>query len=174
MPNKTFDNNYYLLAVIDDDSQMRLKEMSDKLTEQGFMYTKYTPYHITLWSGDSIDEQTLSHFEKICCITPAFETALGSIGLFGLAVVFFAPLPSQALLTLEQKICGQINDTPDGWVPHVTIRMGEPEYIKQVVPIIAGLFTPFAVRIERVELYECGEGYANLVHGFYLTGGESN
>ena len=156
--------------MLDDDSQMRLKEMSDKLTEQGFAYTKYTPYHITLWDGDKIDEQTLAHFDKISCTTPAFETALGSIGLFGLAVAFLAPLPSQALLTLEQGICGQINDAPEGWVPHVTMRMGEPEYIKQVVPRIAGLFTPFAVRIERVELYECGEGYANLVRCFYLCG----
>lgn len=164
------DNNYYLLAVLDDNSQTRLKEMSDKLTEQGFAYTKYTPYHITLWGGDSIDEQTLAHFDKICRATPAFETALGSIGLFGLAVVFLAPLPSQALLTFEQRICGQINDAPDGWVPHVTMRMGEPEYIKQVVPIIAGLFTPFTVRTERVELYECGEGYANLFRSFYLCG----
>ena len=164
------DNNYYLLAVLDDDSQMCLKEMSDKLMEQGLPYTKYTPYHITLWGGDSIDEQTLAHFDKICHTTPAFETALGSIGLFGLAVAFLAPLPSQALLTLEQRICGQINDAPDGWVPHVTMRMGEPEYIKQVVPRIAEFFTPFAVRIERVELYECGEGYANLVRCFYLCG----
>lgn len=171
MPNKTFDSNYYLLAVIDDDSQMRLKEMSDKLTEQGFTYTKYTPYHITLWGGDSIDEQTLSHFKKICCITPAFETVLGSIGLFGLSVAFLTPLPCLPLLTLEQRICGQINEAPDGWVPHVTMRMGEPEYIKQVVPIIAGLFTPFIVRIERVELYECGEGYANLLHSFCLCRG---
>lgn len=162
------DSNYYLLAVLDDDSQRRLEEISDKLTKQGFAYAKYTPYHITLWGGGSIDEQTLSCFESVCRATPAFETALGSIGLFGLAVAFLAPLPSQALLTLEQRICGQINDAPDGWVPHVTMRMGEPEYIKQVVPIIAGLFTPFAVRIERVELYECGEGYAKLVRSFCL------
>lgn len=168
------DNHYYLLAVLDDDSQISLKEMSDKLTEQGFEYTKYTPYHITLWDGDSINEETLAHFEKICYTTPAFETALGSIGLFGLAVAFLAPLPSLPLLTLEQGICGQINDAPDRWVPHVTMRMGEPEYIKQVVPRIAELFIPFAVRIERVELFECGEGYANLVHSFYLTGGKSN
>lgn len=168
------DNHYYLLAVLDDDSQMSLKEMSDKLTEQGFEYTKYTPYHITLWDGDSIDEQTLVHFDKVCRATPAFETALGSIGLFGLAVAFLAPLPCLALLTLEQRICGQINDASDVWVPHVTMRMGEPEYIKQVVPIIAELFIPFVVRIELVELYECGEGYANLVHSFYLTGSKSN
>ena len=57
------------------------------------------------------------------------------------------------------------------FVREVSIRrMGQPEYIKQVVPIIAELFTPFTVRIERVELYECGEGYANLLHRFACAG----
>ena len=161
-------SNYYLLAVLDDDSQASLNELSDKLTQQGFTYTRYTPYHITLWNSDVVDEQTLSHFEKVCCSTPGFNIALGSIGLFGLAVAFLTPLPSQSLLTLEQKICGQINESPVGWVPHVTIRMGEPEYIKLVVPPLAELFTPFTARIERLELYECGEGYANFVRSFEL------
>lgn len=162
------DKKYYLLAVLDNDAQKRLSDLSEQLTKEGFKYTKYTPYHITLWDSDKIDEQTLTHIEKICYATPAFETALGSIGLFGLAVAFLAPLPCLPILTLEQRICGKINDAPDGWVPHVTMRIAEPEYIKQVVPRIAELFTPFVVRIERVERYECGEGYANLVHRFYL------
>lgn len=55
-------------------------------------------------------------------------------------------------------------------MPHVTLRMGDQDYIKLVAPLIAELFTPFAVRIERLELYECGEGYANLMHGFFLSG----
>lgn len=93
-------NNYYLLAVLDDASQMRLKALSDKLTELGFEYTSYTPYHITLWSGDRIDNQTMARFDKICRATPVIETALGSVGLFGLSVVFLAPLPSRALLLL--------------------------------------------------------------------------
>lgn len=163
-------NNYYLLAVLDDASQMRLKALSDKLTELGFEYTSYTPYHITLWSGDRIDNQTMARFDKICRATPVIETALGSVGLFGLSVVFLAPLPSRALLLLYQEICGRINDAPDGWVPHVTLRMGDQDYIKLVAPLIAELFTPFAVCIERLELYECGEGYANLMHGFFLSG----
>ena len=163
-------NKYYLLAVLDDASQQRLHKMSDKLIEQGFDYTRYTPYHITLWDSDKIDEQTIAHFVDICSSTPVFQTMLGYIGLFGLAVVFIAPMPSQALITLEQKICGKINDTPVGWAPHVTIRMGEPEYIKQVVPKIAELFSPFYVQIDRIELYECGESYANHVHSFNLCG----
>lgn len=162
---------YYLLAILDDAAQERLTVLSEQLTKEGFEYAKYTPYHITLWGSDEIDEHTLAHFEKICSATPVIETALGSIGLFGLAVAFLAPLPCLPLLTLEQRICGQIIDAPDGWVPHVTMRMGEPEYIKQVVLIIAGLFTPFSVRIERVELYECGEGYANLLHSLCLCRG---
>ncbi|NLO47348.1 MAG: 2'-5' RNA ligase family protein [Clostridiales bacterium] len=162
------EKKYYLLAVLDDEAQKRLTALSEQLTKEGFEYTRYTPYHITLWDSDNIDEQSLAHFKKICHTTPAFETALGSIGLFGLAVAFLTPLPCLPLITLEQRICGQINDASDGWVPHVTMRMGEPEYIKQAVPIIAGLFTPFSVRIEHVELYECGEGYANLVHRYCL------
>lgn len=160
---------YYLLAILDDDAQKRLSALSEQLTKEGFEYTKYTPYHITLLSINEIDEQTLTHFEKICFETPVFETALGSVGLFGLSVAFLAPLPCLQLLTFEQKICGQINDAPDGWVPHVTMRIGEPEYIKQVVPRIAELFSPFAVRIERVELYECGKDYANLLRSFCLS-----
>lgn len=71
---------YYLLAVLDDAAQERLTELSEQLTKEGFEYSKYTPYHITLWGSDKIDEETLDHFEKICYTTPAFETALSSIG----------------------------------------------------------------------------------------------
>lgn len=167
---KFTETRFYLLAVLDDAAQERLSALSGQLAEEGLEYTRYTPYHITLWDGDSIDEKTLTNFDKTCRTAPSFETALGSVGLFGLAVVFLAPLPSRALLTLEQRICGRINDAPDGWVPHVTMRMGEPEYIKKAVPVIAGLFTPFSVRIERAELYECGEGCAKLIRGFCLRG----
>ena len=164
------ETRYYLLAVLDDAAQERLSRLSEQLTAEGFEYTKYPPYHITLWDSDEIDGQTLAHLEEICSAMPAFEIALGSVGLFGLAVAFLAPLPSLPLLTLEQRICGQINDVPDGWVPHVTMRMREPEYIRQAASRIAELFTPFTARIERAELYECGEGFARLVHQFFLCG----
>lgn len=166
------ETRYYLLAVLDDAAQERLSALSDRLADEGLGYTRYTPYHITLWDGDSVDGQTLAHFDRICSTAPAVETALASVGLFGLAVVFLAPLPNQELLTLEQRICGRINDAPDGWVPHVTIRMGEPAYIKKAVPVIAGFFTPFPVRIERAELYECGENCAKLIRRFCLRGEE--
>jgi hypothetical protein len=91
--------------------------------------------------------------------------------LFGLAVAFLSPLPNQALLTLVEKICGQTNAALTRWVPHVTLRIGEPDYIKRAVTAIAELFTPFAVRIESLELYECGEGYANFIQRFELVKG---
>ena len=32
----------------------------------------------------------IAHFEKICAETPVIESGLGSVGLFGLAVVFLS------------------------------------------------------------------------------------
>ncbi|NCA68030.1 MAG: hypothetical protein EOM87_08205 [Clostridia bacterium] len=166
--NKHMETLYYLLAVLDDAAQERLTELSDLLTKEGFAYTKYTPYHITLWGGDKPDECTLNRFEEVCRTTPTIETALAFVGLFGLAVAFLAPLPCLPLITLEKNICGNINDAPDGWVPHVTLRMGDNEYIRRAAPVIAGHFTPFSVRIEKIELYECGNDYAKLVRSFKL------
>jgi len=47
---------YYLLTVLDDAAQTRLTALSEQLTKDGFEYTRFTPYHITLWDGDIIDE----------------------------------------------------------------------------------------------------------------------
>jgi hypothetical protein len=155
---------HYLLAILDETSQARLTKWSDELTKQGFDYARYTPYHITL--GERVDLNTLAHFEDVCASMPRFDVALGSIGLFGLAVLFLAPLPSERLIILEQKLFGAINDVPDGWVPHVTMRTGETEYIERAAPVLARIFEPFKARIERLELYECGDGYANLIRRF--------
>ena len=162
------ETQYYLLAILDDAAQERLAALSDLLTKEGFAYTRYTPYHVTLWGGDKPDELVLNRFEEICRTTPAIETALAFVGLFGLSVVFLSPLPCLPLIKLEQNICGNINDTPEGWVPHVTLRMGDNEYISRAAPVVAGHFTPFSVRIEKLELYECGNDYAKFIRSFSL------
>jgi len=110
----------------------------------------------------------LNRFEEICRTTPAIETALAFVGLFGLSVAFLAPLPCLPLIKLEQNICGNINAAPDGWVPHVTLRMGGNEYISRAASVVAGHFTPFSVRIEKLELYECGSDYAKFIQSFNL------
>ncbi|MDR0916827.1 MAG: 2'-5' RNA ligase family protein [Oscillospiraceae bacterium] len=156
----------YLIAVLDDVSQARLAALSDELTARGFEYTHLVPFHITLAGPDTPLDTMREHIESVCAATPAFDIGIGHVGLFGLAVLFLAPLPSEPLLTLERNLLGRINDAPDGWVPHVTMRMGEPEYIERAVPILARSFEPFTARIERVEMYETGEGYANFVRKF--------
>jgi hypothetical protein len=160
---------YYLLAVLDDVSQKRLAALSDELTARGLDYTSYTPFHITLGYGVTPDEDTFSHIERVCAGNPSLDIALGYVGLFGLACLFLAPLPSADLLTLERELFGAVNDTPAGWVPHVTLRMGEDEYIGRAALSLAGIFEPFHARIEHLELYECGDGYANFVRRFDLS-----
>jgi 2'-5' RNA ligase len=162
------DKGYYLLAVLDDAAQARLCELSAQLTTAGFDYTRYTPYHITLWGGDEISETQLGHIDEVCSVTPSIDIGLGNVGMFGLAVAFLAPMPSSALISLERAIIGKLEDTPDGWIPHVTLRMGEPDYIRQVAPLLSEIFTSFPCRIERVELYKCGSDYANLVQSWRL------
>ena len=163
-----FDPNYYLLAVLDDDSQARLEKLSATLTEEGYEYTRYTPYHITLWGGGKPSEDWLNQLETVCNKTAAISLSLCSVGLFGLAVLFLSPLPSKPLINLEEQICGELDDAPVGWAPHITLRIGKPDYISHATPIAAEGFEPFRCRIERVALYECGEDYANLVKSFSL------
>ncbi|MDR2360211.1 MAG: hypothetical protein LBD85_02880 [Oscillospiraceae bacterium] len=168
------NEEYFLLAVLDDASQRRLNEISDELTCQGFQYTKDTPYHITLWNGEKPNEKLISHFERICGKTAPIDTALCSIGLFGLTVLFLSPLPCTPLTKLEEDICGYVNNNLVGWVPHCTMRMGSEDNIASAVPVLAKCFAPFPVRIERLELYGCGENYARFERSFPLLGNESD
>jgi hypothetical protein len=162
-------DEYFLLAILDEASQERMAALSDELTRQGFAYTRYTPYHITLWNGEKPTPELLRHFEAVCSQTAPIETALVSVGLFGLAVLFLSPPPCEALADLAKTIRGQ-QDTPVGWVPHATLRMGAEGSVAAAVPVLARMFEPFAVRMERLEVYACGKNYARFERGFPLGG----
>jgi hypothetical protein len=87
--------------------------------------------------------------------------------MFGLAVLFLAPTPSLALLDLARALRGGWDGAPDGWVPHVTILMDEPDALTRAIPVLAREFEPFQARIERVALWEfhparCVEEYRLL------------
>jgi hypothetical protein len=163
--------SYYLLAELDDAAQSRLGVLSDELTAQGLAYERYTPYHITLAEFPPPDDAATARIERVCASASPFGIGLGYVGLFGLAVLFIAPCPCAELLTLETGLCGRPDGAPDGWVPHVTMRMGEPAYTERAAAVLARSFEPFAARIERLGLYECGDGYATLARAFTLGNG---
>jgi 2'-5' RNA ligase len=153
------EKSYYLLALFDGETQSRLRALGELLRENGCEGKNMTPdfpYHITLNGPEpSPDARFCARAAEVCRRTEAFEIGLGHVGLFGLAVLFLAPTPSEALLRLVNALFGGTrNDRADGWVPHVTMCMDDPEVVEKAVPLLARRFAPFQARVERVALYE--------------------
>ena len=147
------DKALYILAGYDSDTERCLSSMQNELYEKGFsgQQTKNIPQHITLDSFPCGQEQDLidrlqSLAGKMCEIPVTFS----HIGIFGGSkVLFVAPDTNRELLELKEKF-----GSTEGWTPHTTMLIDEPEIIMQAAPIILDRFSPFSGKVTTLHLYE--------------------
>ncbi|MBK1809891.1 2'-5' RNA ligase [Clostridium sp. YIM B02505] len=141
-----------VLAQYDEETQQKLKDIQQVLLENGFVgrQTADVPYHMTLGTFKLSDEEMLR--EKVKSVSKnfrGFDIRLNNIGLFGLDVLFIAPLVNYDLLNL-QKFFSDDN----GWTAHTTLLIDDHEVIHKALPIVAENFKSFEGRVESISLYE--------------------
>ena len=147
----------YLLAELDNNSQIIFKEYEKIITENGFIgnQTKDIPYHITLCSYPLDKENDLKKLlENISKKYKEIKITFSSIGLFGLKVLFVNP-------DLNKKLIGLYNDVKAGGLckdedlaAHCTLLIDEPENIIKIIPKITEKFNKINGRIKYISLYE--------------------
>ena len=141
-----------ILAQYDEETQEKLKAIQQVLRENGFVgrQTADVPYHMTLGTFKISEEGMLR--EKVKEVSKnfrGFDIRLNNIGLFGLDVLFIAPLVNYDLLNL-QKLFSDGHE----WTAHTTLLIDDHEVIHKALPIVAEKFQSFVGSVESISLYE--------------------
>lgn len=145
-----------VMAQYDEETEQMLKKIQKILLDNGFKgeQTPNLPNHITLGTFEVSEEEILK--EKIRIVSKnfqSFDIKLNNIGLFGLDVLFIAPLVSHELLNLQKHFSSNYADDLD-WTAHTTMLIDNPEVIQRALPLVAENFKGFRGRVESISLYE--------------------
>ncbi|MGI6005726.1 MAG: 2'-5' RNA ligase family protein [Christensenellales bacterium] len=152
------ENRLCVLAEFDRTTQLKLRELQQRLRESGFKGTQNTrdvPYHMTLGLYAPGRERELhARMNEACDGLAVFDVVLNHLGLFGLEVLFMAPAPSRELLRLRERF--DLNCVEDAhiWTPHVTLLMeSSKEHVLGALPVAAEHFSVIHARVERISLF---------------------
>lgn len=145
-----------VMAQYDEETEQKLKKIQKILSDNGFKgrQTPNLPNHITLGTFKISEEEILK--EKIKIVSKnfqSFDIKLNNIGLFGLDVLFIAPLVSHEPLNLHNYFSSNYADDLD-WVAHTTVLIDIPDVIQRALPLVSENFKGFRGRIESISLYE--------------------
>jgi len=145
-----------VMAQYDEETEHKLKKIQKVLLDNGFVgkQTPNLPNHITLATFEVDKEEMIK--ERIIMVSKnfrSFDIKLNNIGLFGLDVLFIAPLVNQELLNLQKYFISNCADGPD-WTAHTTMLIDKHDVIQKALPYLAENFKSFIGRIESISLYE--------------------
>ena len=145
-----------VMAQYDEETEQKLKKIQKVLLDNGFD-GKQTPNlsnHITLGTFEVDKEEMLK--ERIKMVSKnfrSFDIKLNNIGLFGLDVLFIAPLVNHELLNLHKYFISNCADGSD-WTAHTTMLIDNHDVIQKALPYVEESFKSFTGRIESISLYE--------------------
>lgn len=143
----------YVLAGYDDNTEMYLSGIQNKLYVAGFTgtQTKNIPMHTTLGSFPCEKEEELIAFlKKLSADTKAFEVTFNHVGMFGGGnVLFIAPDANHRLLKLKEKFGDSYN-----WAAHTTMLIDDARVVQQALPVVLEQFKAFSGKIAKLHLYE--------------------
>lgn len=147
------DKAIYILAGYDSDTEQYLSSLQNALYEAGFsgQQTKNIPQHITLDAFPvELEQELVDRLQILAKDTREFSVAFSHIGIFsGSRVLFVAPDTNRELLELKEKF-----GSSEGWTPHTTMLIDNPEIILQAAPILLERFSPFSGKVTALHLYE--------------------
>ena len=143
----------YILAGYDDPTERRLAGIQDNLYSHGFTgtHTKNIPQHITLGSFP-LDQETrlVDLVRKAAESTAPFSVVFSHTRIFaGGRVLFIAPDINRKLLELKEQF-----GPGQGWTPHTTMLIDEPEIILKALPEVIKNFSAFEGTVSSLHLYE--------------------
>jgi 2'-5' RNA ligase len=153
------DKKLYLLAELDDDAQMKIKEFEKILMENNLTgkQTKDIPYHITLCSYSLDQENYLKCLMEKIGEEKTFnkiKITFSNFGLFGLNVLFLSPCMNKKLIELYDYIKVNSFNEKDDLSAHVTLLIDEPENILKILPKMVENNKPIDGKIKDISLYE--------------------
>jgi 2'-5' RNA ligase len=153
------DKKLYLLAELDDDTQMKIKEFEKILIENNLIgkQTKDIPYHITLCSYSLDQEDYLKCLmEKITeeKIFNRIKITFSSFGLFGLNVLFLSPSMNKKLIELYDYVKINSFNENDDLAAHTTLLLDEPENLLKILPKVVENYKAINGEIKDISLYE--------------------
>ena len=154
---RMMDKRLYLLAELNDESQIKLKEFEKIIFENGLIgrQIKDIPYHITLCSFSVEMEDYLKELlEKASKKITKITIKCSSLGLFGLNVLFVNPDMNSGLIELHNYVKEKSFEKDDDLAAHVTLLIDEPESILKILPKIAENYKGITGTIDHISLYE--------------------
>ena len=151
------DKKLYLLAELDDASQLEIKEIEKIIIEDGFIgkQTKDIPYHITLRSFSIEMENYLKNLmENLSKTFKKINIKFSSLGLFGLNVLFMNPDMNMELIKMYNYVKDNSFEKDFDLSAHTTLIIDEPENIIKILPKIVEKYKGLNGKIKYVSLYE--------------------
>jgi 2'-5' RNA ligase len=153
------DKKLYLLAELDNDTQIKLKEFEKIIIENDLVgkQTKDIPYHITLCSYSLDQENYLKELVEEIGNNKIFREiniTFGSFGLFGLNVLFFNPNMNKKLIELYNYVKEISLNKNEDLAAHMTLLIDEPKNILKILPKVVENYKGIAGKIKYVSLYE--------------------
>ena len=151
------EKNLYLLAELDENTQILIKNYEKVIVENGFIgkQTNDIPYHITLGCYSLEHEIYLRDLlDNIGKNSKQINIAYSGFGLFKLDVLYLNPAISIGLMDLynlvKEKCCYKDHD----FSAHTTLFMDEPENILKILPKFVEIFEKIQGKIKYISLYE--------------------
>ena len=147
------DKRLYVLAGYDDATERVLSGWQQNLYDKGYVgtHTKGIPQHITLGSFPTeMEAELVEIVNKIAEETKHFKVTFNHVGIFGGSkVLFVAPDVSHVLLDLKEQF-----GSSEGWTPHTTMLIDEPEVICEAVKDLMVQFQAMAGEVTTLHVYE--------------------
>ena len=151
------DKKLYLIAELDEDSQIAIKEYEKIISECGLIgkQTKNIPYHITLCSFPTEMENFLKEsLEKINIEYNKFSINFSGFGLFGLNVLFLNPTMNLELIKIYNYLKKDSFEKERELAAHLTLIIDEPQNILSVLPKMVEKGKALSGTIKYISLYE--------------------
>ena len=144
-------------AVLDDDTQEKLKVLQDEILQLGDMGTQTMgiPFHISLGSFPVDEEEALvRRIAEISLQQKPFSVQLRAINHFYNRVLFLEPECTNELEKLHLAFDGNFADGFP-WNPHVTLFCSEEtQSVERGKAFVASKFSPFSCQIVGLEMGE--------------------
>jgi len=147
----------YLLAELDNASQLEIKEIDKIIIENGLIgkQTKDIPYHITLCSFKIEMESFLKDLlEDLSKKFKKININFRSLGLFGLNVLFMNPNMNIELIEMYNYLKENSFEKNNDLSAHTTLFIDEPENIIKILPKIVEKYKGLNGEIKYISLYE--------------------
>ena len=151
------DKNLYILAELDNETQLLLKNYEKIILENGFIgkQTKDIPYHITLASYSMENENYLNILlDKIENKFREISISYSGFGLFGLNVLFLNPNMNLELIELYNFVKEKSYNKDSDLSAHTTLFIDEPENIMEILPKFVENSSKINGKIKHISLYE--------------------